>query len=131
MIIKNLLIFFYDFIFFGGSWVGATMMRPPSLKKRLGRRRPPSSTSPCTVYICLCVPACLITFTSTIYYIHACAMIINEYFCWKCCRTGIECSPCPTPTQSAESPHSMEQWSCQALTSTGTSLGSRGSEPGQ
>ncbi len=44
MIIKNLLIFFYDFIFFGGSWVGATMMRPPSLKKRLGGRRPPSKT---------------------------------------------------------------------------------------
>jgi len=39
MIIKNLLIFFYDFIFFGGSWVGAAMMRPPSLKKRLGGRR--------------------------------------------------------------------------------------------
>ena len=33
----------------------------------------------CTVYICLCVPVCLITFTSTIYYIHVCAMIINEY----------------------------------------------------
>jgi len=44
MIIKNLLIFFYDFIFFGGSWVGAAVMRPPSLKKRLGGRRPPSKT---------------------------------------------------------------------------------------
>ncbi len=31
------------------------------------------------VSICLCVPICLITFTSTIYYIHVCAMIINEY----------------------------------------------------
>ena len=29
----------------------------------------------CTVYICLC----LIAFTFTIYYIHVCAMIINEY----------------------------------------------------
>ena len=33
----------------------------------------------CTVYIWLCVPVCLITFTSTIYYIHVCAMIVNEY----------------------------------------------------
>ena len=31
------------------------------------------------VFICLCVPVCLITFTSTIYYVHECAMIINEY----------------------------------------------------
>jgi hypothetical protein len=51
MIIKNLLILFYDFIFFGGSWVGAAMMRPPSLQKRLGGRRPPSSTSLDAVFI--------------------------------------------------------------------------------
>ncbi len=31
------------------------------------------------IFVCLCVPVCLITFTSTIYYIHVCAMIINEY----------------------------------------------------
>jgi len=31
-------------IFFRGSWVGAAMMRPPSLKKRLGERRHPAPT---------------------------------------------------------------------------------------
>ena len=43
MIMKNLLIFCLRFlIFFCGSWVGAAMMRQPSLKKRLSGRHPPS-----------------------------------------------------------------------------------------
>ncbi len=42
---KNLLVgatFLRFSIFFRGSWVGAAMKRPPSHKKRLGGRRPPS-----------------------------------------------------------------------------------------